>query len=85
MSLFNHSFPRRHLYCPAMAKRRPFSDSLEQLRRQLDRCWRYECDIDPLILRERLLRSQGRRLHARCIEQEVQPMLWFECDQSASA
>ena len=85
MSLFNHSFPRRHLYCPAMAKRRPSSDSLEQLRRQLDRCWAYECDIDPLILRERLLRRQGRWLHARCIEQEVQPILWFECDQSASA
>ena len=85
MSLFNHYFPRWHLYCPAMAKPRPSSDFIDKLRQQLDRCWGNECDIDPLILRERALRRQGRWLQARCIEQELQPIVWFECDQSASA
>ena len=75
MSLFNHYFPRWHLYCPAMAKPRPSSDSIDQLRQQLDRCWGNECDIDPLILRSRLLISLGRRLQARGVQQEMQPMI----------
>ncbi len=58
-----------------MAKRRPSPESLEQQRRQLDRCWAHECDIDPLILRSRLLISLGRRLQARGVQQEMQPMI----------
>ena len=57
-----------------MAKRRPSPDSLEQRRRLLDRCWQDECDIDPLILRARLLRHQGHRLLAQGLEQEVTPL-----------
>jgi len=37
-----------------MAKSRHSSDSLDQWRRRLDRCWDDDCDIDPLILRTRL-------------------------------
>lgn len=88
ISLFNHSFPLRHLYGPAisskrerlpplvMVKRRPSSDSLDSQRRRLDRCWSAECDIDPLILRRRLLYRQGHWLQARGIEQEVHPIIW---------
>ncbi|MEB3246519.1 MAG: hypothetical protein VKJ63_01505 [Synechococcus sp.] len=58
-----------------MAKRRPSPDSLEQRRRLLDRCWQDECDIDPLILRSRLLRRWGRWRQARSLEQEVLPIV----------
>ena len=58
-----------------MAKRRPSPDSLEQSRRLLDRCWQDECDIDPLILRSRLLRRWGRWRQARSLEQEVLPIV----------
>jgi hypothetical protein len=33
-----------------------------------------ECDIDPLILRARLLRHQGLQSQARAVEQEVRPL-----------
>ena len=44
-------------------------------RRCLERCWLLECDIDPLILRRRLLNRQGRLHQARGIEQEMQPVI----------
>jgi hypothetical protein len=58
-----------------MAKGRPSPDSLEQLRRQLDQCWQGDCDIDHLSLRARQLRRWGRWRQARCLEQEVLPIV----------
>ena len=58
-----------------MAKGRPSPEFLEQLRRQLDQCWQDECDIDHLILRARQLRRWGRWRQARCLEQEVLPIV----------
>ena len=58
-----------------MAKGRQSPESLEQLRRQLDQCWQDECDIDHLILRARQLRRWGRWRQARCLEQEVLPII----------
>ena len=40
----------------------------------LERCWRMECDIDPMILRARLLRREGWLPQARCVEQELLPL-----------
>ena len=58
-----------------MAKGRQSPESLEQLRRQLDQCWQDECDIDHLILRARQLRLWGRWRQARCLEQEMLPIV----------
>ena len=58
-----------------MAKGRQSPESLEQLRRQLHQCWQDECDIDHLILRARQLRRWGRWRQARCLEQEVLPIV----------
>ena len=58
-----------------MAKGRQSPESLEQLRRQLDQCWQDECDMDHLILRARQLRRWGRWRQARCLEQEVLPIV----------
>ncbi|MCT0201764.1 hypothetical protein KQ302_01890 [Synechococcus sp. CS-602] len=44
-------------------------------RLHLQRCLRLECDLDPLILRARLLRSVGQLGPARCLEQELLPLL----------
>jgi hypothetical protein len=43
------------------------------VRRHLVRCWRLECDIDPLILRVRLLHGRGARRLAISLEQELLP------------
>lgn len=40
----------------------------------LERCWLQECDIDPMILRLRVLRHQGCLPQARCLEQELLPL-----------
>ena len=58
-----------------MAKGLPSPESLEQLRRQLDRCWQDDCDIDHLILRARELRRWGRWRQACCLEQEILPIV----------
>ena len=58
-----------------MAQRSQSSETLDHWRRWLDRCWNDECDIDPLILRTRLLRRWGRRRQARCVEQELLPII----------
>jgi hypothetical protein len=34
----------------------------------------HDCDIDPLILRTRLLHHQGRRHLAKALELEVMPL-----------
>lgn len=44
------------------------------IRGHLGRCWRLECDIDPLILRVRLLQGRGARRLAICLEQELLPL-----------
>jgi hypothetical protein len=49
-------------------------DPLPQRRAHLERCWQQECDIDPMILRMRLLRDQGSLPQAACLEQELQPL-----------
>ncbi|QVL54664.1 MAG: hypothetical protein KFB97_05165 [Cyanobium sp. M30B3] len=49
-------------------------DPVAGARRHLSRCWRRECDIDPLILRARQLRRRGARGLARCLEQELLPL-----------
>ena len=58
-----------------MAQRSQSSETLDHWRRWLDRCWNDECDIDPLILRTRLLSRWGRWRQARCVEQELLPIL----------
>ncbi len=50
-----------------------YSSSPES-RRCLERCWPLECDLDPLILRARLLHGRGRRPQALAVEEELQPM-----------
>ena len=45
-----------------------------QQRQLLENCWQQICDIDPLILRARLLHHQGRLLLAQGLEQEVTPL-----------
>lgn len=44
------------------------------LRAHLERCLQQDCDIDPMILRMRLLRRLGALLQADCLEQELQPL-----------
>ena len=58
-----------------MAKGHPSPESLDQLRRQLHRCWQTDCDIDHLILRARQLRRWGRWRQARSLDQEMLPFL----------
>jgi hypothetical protein len=50
------------------------NDPAAGIRRHLSRCWRHECDIDPLILRARRLRQRGFKGLARCLEQELLPL-----------
>ena len=58
-----------------MAQRRFFSSPLDQQRDQLDLCWRLDCDIDPLILRARVLHRRGKVNWAMGLEQEVLPIV----------
>jgi len=57
-----------------MASRRLPPGPNFQQRQQLEDCWSHDCDIDPLILRARLLHHQGRRHLATALEQEVMPL-----------
>ena len=57
-----------------MARRHRTPGSTPQQRQLLENCWQEDCDIDPLILRARLLRHQGRRLLAQGVEQELNPL-----------
>ncbi len=58
-----------------MAKRRYSSEFIFQKRRSLEQCWLHEFDIDPLILRARWLHSQGLKLEALAMEQELLPIV----------
>ncbi|MFM7676094.1 MAG: hypothetical protein ACKO5F_11040 [Synechococcus sp.] len=40
----------------------------------LESCWPLECDIDPIILRARLLRRRGSHPQALSLEQELLPL-----------
>ncbi|MCP9927934.1 hypothetical protein [Cyanobium sp. CH-040] len=46
----------------------------ERRRRHLERSWRRDCDIDPMILRARQLRRQGSLPQAVSVEQELLPL-----------
>ena len=52
----------------------PLPASLPDPRVLLERCWQEECDIDPMILRMRLLSLQGALPQADCLEQELLPL-----------
>lgn len=58
-----------------MAQRRFSSSPLDQQRDQLDGCWELDCDIDPLILRARVLHRRGEVNRAVGLEQEVLPVV----------
>ena len=58
-----------------MAKRSHSSKFIFQQRRSLEQCWLHEFDIDPLILRARWLHSQGLKLEALAMEQELLPIV----------
>ncbi|MEC9028017.1 MAG: hypothetical protein VX543_02290 [Cyanobacteriota bacterium] len=58
-----------------MANRRHSSQFIFQQRRSLEQCWLHEFDIDPLILRARWLHSQGLKLEALAMEQELSPIV----------
>jgi hypothetical protein len=71
--------PARPLYFPASSRsasamaipRNPVPDP----RPHLERCWGQECDIDPMILRMRLLRHLGSLPQALSLEQELLPLI----------
>ncbi len=49
-------------------------DSIPEPRCHLERCWLQDCDIDPMILRMRLLRHLGDLPQAECLGQELEPL-----------
>lgn len=57
-----------------MHERSAFALTPDELRRRLERSLQLECDLDPMILRARLLRQQGSTPQARCLEQELLPL-----------
>jgi hypothetical protein len=52
----------------------PWAWTAAQQRRHVLRCWRLDCDLDPMILRARQLRHQGSLPQATCVEQELLPL-----------
>jgi hypothetical protein len=50
-------------------------EPIEDPRGHLERAWLLECDIDPMILRLRLLRHQGCEPQAESLEQELLPII----------
>ena len=58
-----------------MALSRFSTSPLDQQRDQLDGCWELDCDIDPLILRARVLHRRGEGNWAVGLEQEVLPIV----------
>ena len=50
-------------------------DPIEHPSLHLERCWQLECDIDPMILRLRLLRRRGCLSQVLCLEQELLPFI----------
>ncbi|HGY5536785.1 MAG: hypothetical protein AB8A40_07205 [Prochlorococcus sp.] len=58
-----------------MSKRLLSAKFIYQYRRRLEQCWSLECDIDPLILRARLLHRQNLEFQALAVEQELLPIV----------
>ena len=69
---------RRRLYLPAISLSAPAMaiprEPVPEPRQHLERCWGQECDIDPMIVRMRLLRHLGSLPQALSLEQELLPL-----------
>lgn len=80
MGISAYSSPWQRPYLPAIASSSAAAamatprDPLSEQQRHLERCWQQECDIDPMILRLRLLRHLGSLRQALCLEQELLPL-----------
>ena len=57
-----------------MDERSVFALTPNELRQRFERAFDLECDLDPMILRARLLRQRGSNPQARCLEQELLPL-----------
>jgi len=57
-----------------MDERSAYALTPDDLRRRFERALDRDCDLDPMILRARLLRQQGSLPQARCLEQELLPL-----------
>ena len=57
-----------------MDERSLFALTPDELRQRFERAFDLECDLDPMILRARLLRQRGSNPQARCLEQELLPL-----------
>jgi hypothetical protein len=57
-----------------MDERPAFALTPDDLRRRFERSLELECDLDPMILRARMLRQRGALPQARCLEQELLPL-----------
>ncbi len=66
------------LYLPAISLSAPAMaipcEPVPEPRQHLECCWSQECDIDPMILRMRLLRHRGSLPQALSLEQELLPL-----------
>jgi hypothetical protein len=66
------------LYLPAISLSAPAMaipcEPVPEPRQHLECCWGQECDIDPMILRMRLLRHRGSLPQALSLEQELLPL-----------
>lgn len=58
-----------------MDERSSFSLTIDELRQRFELALNLECDLDPMILRARQLRRQGSSPQARCLEQELLPLV----------
>jgi len=75
VSSFRASACCRALSCWPMDSSFPFSLAVDHWRERFELAWEKECDIDPIILRTRLLRLQGSWQLARCLDQELLPYI----------
>ena len=57
-----------------MDERSVFALTPDELRQRFERAFDLECDLDPMILRARLLRQRGSTPQAHCLEQELLPL-----------
>ncbi|MFM2121887.1 MAG: hypothetical protein RLZZ589_324 [Cyanobacteriota bacterium] len=57
-----------------MDERSLFALTPDELRQRFERAFDLECDLDPMILRARLLRQRGSNPQAHCLEQELLPL-----------
>jgi len=57
-----------------MDERSVFALTPAELRQRFERAFDLDCDLDPMILRARLLRQRGSNPQARCLEQELLPL-----------